>query len=500
MRHIVIIVLTLLAGCHMCFARPLHLYEPQHDVSHAYQLIDVLLEASAQDVERDGAKPTILSRQMVLPAIAMYDAWTVYDNQALPIYLKKNMRLKGDEESANTAISYAAFRTMLDVLPHQRKFLEQQMQNMGLDPSFTDTESLSPASIGNYIAQVVIQAHANDGANQSGMRSDSKIPYSDYTQYQSVNGDGEVKDPNRWGPIPFIKESGEIYYPTFLTPHWGYVKPLALKSGDQFRPGPPPQYGDPQLQKEVDEIIELNATLTPEDKALVEFMRDGPRSTGQSGHWLRFAQDVSRRDKHNLEQDIKLFVAVAGVAYDAFIASWETKRFYDSARPWHLVRYYYKGQQLRGWRGPGKGVGLINAEDWLPYSPLSFLTPPFPSYVSGHSTVSSAAAQILRLYTGSDKFGFKEIRTAGTLTEADYSCEAIQKQYDLETIGDSPKNCKVILDLDTFTSTAKLAGISRVKGAYHIQADNIEGIKLGEKVALWSWQYYQNKFNGKVFE
>ena len=54
-------------------------------------------------------------------------------------------------------------------------------------------------------------------------------------------------------------------------------------------------------------MLTLQRNLTNEQKAIVEFMRDGPRSTGQSGHWLRFAQDVSRRDHHDLDQDVKLF-------------------------------------------------------------------------------------------------------------------------------------------------------------------------------------------------
>jgi hypothetical protein len=63
----------------------------------------------------------------------------------------------------------------------------------------------------------------------------------------------------------------------------------------------------------------VNASLTLEQKAIVEFMRDGPRSTGQSGHWLQFAQDVSRRDRYGTDQDIKLFFSVANVVFDAFI-------------------------------------------------------------------------------------------------------------------------------------------------------------------------------------
>ena len=64
-----------------------------------------------------------------------------------------------------------------------------------------------------------------------------------------------------------------------------------LIRADQFSP-PPPKVGSEQLKKEVDEVLNFNANLTPEQKAIVEFMRDGPRSTGQSGHWLKFAQAV----------------------------------------------------------------------------------------------------------------------------------------------------------------------------------------------------------------
>lgn len=62
------------------------------------------------------------------------------------------------------------------------------------------------------------------------------------------------------------------------------------------------------MKKDVDEVIDFNANLTAERKATIEFMRDGPRSTGQSGHWLRFAQMVSLRDKNDLDRDVKMFL------------------------------------------------------------------------------------------------------------------------------------------------------------------------------------------------
>jgi hypothetical protein len=194
-------------------------------------------------------------------------------------------------------------------------------------------------------------------------------------------------------------------------------------------------------------------------------MRDGPGSTGQSGHWLRFAQDVSRRDGNDLDTDMKLFFTVAMAAHDGFVACWDSKRHWDTARPWTQVRWYYRDQTIRGWGGPGRGTIDMPASEWYPYSPYVFVSPPFPAYVSGHSTVSAACAEVLRLFTGSDSFGAEAIRHPGEITEPDWVGEDVR------------------LYLPTFTQTADMAGISRVYGGYHIQADNVEGLRMGRSVA-----------------
>ena len=156
---------------------------------------------------------------------------------------------------------------------------------------------------------------------------------------------------------------------------------------------------------------------------------------------------------------------------DAFIAAWEAKRYYDTSRPWTLVREYYAGKEIQGWCGPGKNVNKIASSAWHPYSPASFVTPPFPGYVSGHSTVSAACAKTLELFTGSDTFGFVERRHPGILTEPDAECAKKE----------------VELPLPTFTATAEMAGLSRVMGGYHIQSDNTAGLDLGRKVAQFTW-------------
>jgi hypothetical protein len=92
------------------------------------------------------------------------------------------------------------------------------------------------------------------------------------------------------------------------------------------------------------------------------------------------------------------------VGLDAFITSWEATRFYDSSRPWTLVRHYHAGGRVFGWGGPGKGTVTLRASSWHPCSPANFVTPPFPGFVSGHSTVSAASARTLELFTWSDYF------------------------------------------------------------------------------------------------
>jgi hypothetical protein len=159
------------------------------------------------------------------------------------------------------------------------------------------------------------------------------------------------------------------------------------------------------------------------------------------------------------------------------------------------VRHYYAGKQVRGWGGPGQGVITLPAEGWQPYSPSTFVTPPFPGYVSGHSAVSAASATVLELFTGRGAFGEVERRTAGVLTEAGFGCAAIQ-QIDGRRPTDKLPDCDVELPLPTFAATAEMAGISRVLGGYHLQSDNIEGLKLGREVARFAWPKIRAYFEG----
>jgi hypothetical protein len=471
----VILLLSILFGCSTAGNQQL-VPEPAGENNMAYRWAQVALECTANDTERFRPRPTVTSRMLGLIWTAAFDAWSVYTPNAIPFYLTKVDRKSVDEQTLinkEKAISHALFRTMMEFYFSDSLLLRSRMKEFGFDPDNTSIDPQTPEGVGNLAAQTVINARLNDGANQRGdMPGSDGKSYSDYTGYSPVNSVDNLTDVIRWQPKYFSDGQGGRFAPGCLTPHWGKVSPLTLDSASQFRPGPPPAIGSDQLNKEIEEVVSMQASLTDEQRALVEFMRDGPQSVQQAGHWLIFAREVSLKYQHTLDDDVQMYFLVEAAAMDAFIACWDSKMFYDYARPYTLVHDYYQDRLIKAWAGPEKGMVQIKGIEWRPYSPDTFLCPPFPSYVSGHSTVSGACAEVLKLFTGSDNFGESVKLVPGSATEPN-------------RVGDT-----VTLVLPTFTQAANMAGMSRVLGGYHIQSDNTEGLALGRNVAQAVWKKY----------
>lgn len=449
--------------------------EPTGENNMAYKWGGMALRATANDTERFRPRPTVTSRMLALVFVSIFDAWTAYDAEAIPVYMQGVEKRPAEEQTlANKekAISYAAFYALNEYFYSDSALFDSFMDSLGMDPSLASTDLTTPEGIGFKAASDVIAARKNDGANQYGDMPGSSGPYTDYTSYQPQNTPDKNVKIECWQPKYFADGKGGKFAPACLTPYWGNVETIALDSSSEFRSPPPPAMDSEQLKNELEEVISLQANLTNEEKALVEFMRDGPKSVQQTGHWLIFAQDVSRRDQHTLDEDVKMYFLVTMAAMDAFIACWETKMYYDYARPYSLIRNMYKGKDIEAWGGPLKGTVTMKGENWTPYSPETFVCPPFPSYTSGHSTVSGACSKVLELYTGSDAFGEKVTLLPGAMTEIGLTQDSI------------------ILDFSTFSETANMAGRSRVLGGYHIECENQEGLAMGRKVGEKAWKKY----------
>jgi hypothetical protein len=319
--------------------------------------------------------------------------------------------------------------------------------------------------LGGDAAQAGLDFRDTDGANQSGH-------YADYTGYTPVNTPYVLLDPNRWEPL--VMRDGTVQ--SFLVPHWGRVIPFALVSADQFPVTSPALYPHGLYRKQALEILHLSARLGDREKVIAGYWNDGPRTETPPGHWCLFAQFVSRRDAHSLDEDVKLFFALTNGLLDASIAVWDVKRHYDYVRPVTAMRFLFAGRPIRAWAGPYQGTQLIPGDQWQSY----IGTPPFAEYVSGHSTFSAASAEILRSFTGSDDFGAQVTILSGS--------SAIEP-------GLVPRE-DVTLSWRTFSEAADEAGLSRRYGGIHFEAADLEGRALGRRIGALAWQKARAYFDG----
>jgi hypothetical protein len=237
-----------------------------------------------------------------------------------------------------------------------------------------------------------------------------------------------------------------------------------------------------------------------------------------------------------LEWDVKVYFALNGAVHDAAIAGWGVKAHYDSARPISYIRHLAgKGQSsdpaqasydpgglplepglievitpessapgqrhadqadhvgeiaVRSWLGSPEdpktqtsGIGWVLAVEWVPYQRPTFVTPAFAGYVSGHSTFSRSAAEVLTAITGSGYFpgGMASWTVkAGSFVHEEGPTQDLALQW------------------ATYYDAADQAGISRLYGGIHIEVDDLEGRKIGSQCGLAAWALAQQYYAGTI--
>lgn len=447
-------------------------------------------EIALRAVRNGTLGPPMVSRGLAILHTATYDAWAAYDATAVGTRYGGALRRPLAERTLinkEKAVSFAAYRILTNIYPAQATLFTSSLTALGYDPNDTSVDPTTPSGIGNTVAENLLGYRANDGANQLGNTLDTNgvivaAAYGDYTGYQPANTTNVINDPNRWQPLVFSNAAS----PRWLAPHWRNVTPFALTNSAQFRPPPPYQFvegnrgASRKYLAQAKQIVNSTAKLTDLQKVIVEYWADGPRSETPPGHWNLFAQFVSLRDGHGVDDDAKMFFALNNAEMDAAIAVWDCKIYYDNQRPITAIHFLYAGQQIPTWRDTNGAARTVLGENWVPFQPNTFISPPFADYVSGHSTFSSAAATILALYTGSD-----ELRAKVTVPAR--SSKADGGQWPL---------APVTLSWPTFSSAAKQAGLSRRLGGIHFLQADMEAQELGEKIAEAVWAKAQTYFKG----
>jgi uncharacterized protein (TIGR03382 family) len=125
------------------------------------------------------------------------------------------------------------------------------------------------------------------------------------------------------------------------------------------------------------------------------------------------------------------------------------------------------------------GTAWILAENWVPYQADNFVTPAFAAYVSGHSTFSRSAAEVMAAMTGSPYF-------PGGLGELTFDASFL----DFEMGPSQP----VTLQWASYFDAADEAGISRLWGGIHVPADDFAGRIMGSHIGQDAFDYAQDLF------
>jgi hypothetical protein len=452
-------------------------------------------DAALQGVRDSKIGPPMVARALAMIHTCVYDAWAAYDVRAKGTQLGGTLRRPVSERTlANKqkAMSFAAYRAAIDLFPGDKsRVFDPLMASLGYDPNDVTIDVRTPSGVGNVACAAVLEFRHRDGSNQLGDLTPSGVPYADYTGYKALNPPTTVPanpalllNPDHWQPLQYVDATGTFVRQGFVAAQWYKVKPYAMSSPSQFRSFiarfGPALHGSAAFVEQAQELIDFSAHLTDTQKMIAEYWKDGPKSETPPGHWCLFAQFVSDRDHHTLDDDAKMFYAMTNAVFDAGIAAWDAKRAFDSVRPVSALPFLFQGKTISAWGGPFRGTVQMNGSDWIPYQPADFPTPPFPEYISGHSTFSAAGATILALWTRSDRFGGSVTFPEGSSTIEPGAVPA----------------APVTLSWETFSEAADEAGISRRYGGIHFKRADLVGRAVGRIVAVQVWQKASDLFRG----
>jgi hypothetical protein len=255
-----------------------------------------------------------------------------------------------------------------------------------------------------------------------------------YTVLSNVEG--------RWIPTPPAYAQAVEY-------HWMDIRTLAIDSASQFKPVPPPAYNVKDkgsvFYKAMVEVKNIGDSLTDEQKHIANFFDDNPFKLNVSGHvmfatkkfsppghWMNIVGIAAEKSKVDFETTVYAYAQTSIALFDGFISCWDEKYRSNLIRPESVINKY------------------INA-DWRPF----IQTPPFPSYTSGHSVTSAAAAEVMTNIFG-DNFNYRD---------------SSEREFGVPD-----------RKFTSFKAAANEASISRLYGGIHYRFDLTEGTKQGEAV------------------
>jgi len=265
------------------------------------------------------------------------------------------------------------------------------------------------------------------------------------TVYQWSMTDGGHQAYANLFPASYVPPTGAgMWVPTppansaAMLPYWGSNRTFVPANGSASfpMPAPPPAYStatNSAMYLAANEVYTTVNNLTQAQKDIANYWNDGGGTITPPGHNMAIVSQIIQEKGYTLDKAARLFAQAAIAEYDASIVCWNCKYHYNLLRPITYIR------------------ASINPT-WSSF----ITTPPFPSYASGHSTFSGAAAKILTANVGNN-YAFTD--------------------YTKVPYGFSPRS------FSNVNAFAQEAALSRLYGGIHYQIDNTEGLNCGTQLA-----------------
>ena len=373
-------------------------------------------------VRTASSAPPLASRNMAMVHAAIYDAVNCISKKYSP-YLVEIDPPAGT--SAEAAAAAAAHRVLVSVYPAQAvTFNEAFKSSLAKIPDRKAKED--GIALGEQVADQIISSRNTDGITKV-------VQYTPKTDLGS------------WTPAPPALAAA-------LAPQWPQVTPFAMTSGSQFRPPGPPALDSAKYAEELNYVKEIgksdSLTRTPDQTAIAKFWANGAGTFTPPGHWNQIAEETATLTGQSLEDSARLFALLNIALADAAISCWDAKYEYNLWRPVTAIRQADTDNNPNTTADP----------QWLPL----VTTPPFPEYMSGHSTFSGAADAVMSSVFGSD-FGFAD--------RGDRSVNSLRTYQN-------------------FSEAADESGISRLYGGIHFMSANVDGLSAGRNVGNYVVQNF----------
>lgn len=294
-------------------------------------------------VAREYTSPPRAARCYALLAAGINDALLVADAASA----------KGTPISDDAVIAGVAKRIMSYSHPLQAEMLQQRAAQARWAGVWRGSATIAAVSAGERIGQAVAE----------------KVI--DWAQHDHAEDFTPFADP---APAPGVWQRTPPRLWSALDPGWGNVRPIAIPSATQMIAKAPPSWGSAEFRADRAAFAAIQQSLNDADRALARRWAGSMGSVTPAGLWLQIARAKIERDQLDERQAVSIYATLAVAMHDSFIACWQSKYSYLVARPISWMR-----EANPAW--------------------LSMLeTPPFPSYPSGHATVSGAASAVLAAY------------------------------------------------------------------------------------------------------